>query len=111
MNDANLMTMFVFQPAPEWMVWSFNGNYWAWFHILAGGWAMFLLVRLTPLKRWQCFLVLFALCIFWEIYEYASAGIAVYGGALRWQWDTFGDIAGAMLAAAPFLIGEKSHKG
>jgi hypothetical protein len=89
---------------PMWLRWMFCENYYAWFHILGGGWVMWLMVRFTSLRPPVAFLVLFALTLVWELYEYLNEGITPYVTQERWMWDTLGDVVGAMLAAIPFLF-------
>ena len=79
------------------LYWGFNGNSWAWFHILAGG----------LLAKFFGFWVVVILAFGWELVEFflESGGSLdkckkTYGSVERWVYDCVGDIIGAIVCAA-----------
>lgn len=83
----------------------FKGNYWLWFHIMAGGVfsACFKLIGMPSLHI--LFFILVG-AIGWEIIEFFRERdtIKIYGTMERWLYDSAGDILGAFIMALCCVI-------
>jgi hypothetical protein len=83
---------------------AFLKNQWLWFHILAGGMLVKLFLKLGFTDQFS-FLLVVAIALLWEIYEYVSSDlIAVYGSKKAFLLDALGDIIGAVAMAVIVVI-------
>ena len=83
------------------------GNVWAWFHILGG--AVGAKIFLLYLDKWNALLLVFAITILWEVFEFIKDGgkagmIRIYGSLERWFYDSLGDVIGANFVAWVVVI-------
>lgn len=75
-----------------------QGNWFLWFHMLAGG-ALAIGLRYIMSNKRQIILMVFAIAVLWEILEVYIWGWAVYGNDLNAFADALGDVLGAVIIA------------
>ena len=84
--------------------WGFCGNYWGWFHLLAGGSiAKFANIWISGLIS---ILIVLVVALIWECVEFfieckGSFEIVkkIYGSVEKWIYDSIGDVILAVLCA------------
>jgi hypothetical protein len=86
------------------LFWSLCGNYWLWFHMLAG--AILGKVGILFFSKTLTISLIAILAMIWEIVEYyleCGGDIKkiqlIYGSKERWVYDCIGDVLGAILMA------------
>jgi len=91
------------------LYWGFCGNYWGWFHAIAGGSiAKFANIWLTG---WLSVYVVFVVALIWERIEFKieckgdlEIVKKIYGTIEKYCYDTFGDIILAILFAIVVVL-------
>ncbi len=86
------------------LYWGFCGNYWGWFHLLAGGSiAKFANIWIPGLIS---ILIVLVVALIWECVEFfieckGSLEIVkkIYGSVEKWIYDSIGDVILAVLCA------------
>jgi len=75
-----------------------------WMHVLGGVWITKLLL-LIGLSAKTSLLLLIAIAIGWEVFEYFKNDVTkIYGSKKRFYLDAFQDIVGAFIAAIGVII-------
>ena len=99
---------------PEWCVkfltWGLCGNYWIWFHILAGGIIAKTLLLLGLSSLWAVSIV-GIVALIWEVIEFYfecegdfKSVVITYCSIERWIYDCIGDILDAIFCAVIVVI-------
>ena len=80
-------------------------NHFLWFHVMGGAILTVALVKIFDLKPLTAFVLVSALAISWEVFEYLNNDVVViYGSQQRWAYDSTADILGAVIPSLTITL-------
>ena len=83
--------------------WGFNQNWAIWFHMLGGGVGAW--IGKHFFSDWVTLSIIIFLAVVWEGIEFIADGgiegmIKIYGTLEKWEYDSLGDVVGALIIAS-----------